>query len=781
MIDNICYLYDSDAIFTISGFIFAIFLCIPFSMPYFLVRHLKGSKKTTWFWLACLVISFAPCFLHAIIFIAPLLISYLVSRYFSQGDYIVKSYVGHQMATEYAEIHTRLMRNGMNPNYQGFFSKGSDAIKEQMAKEAFNEALVIFHNGRPVQGMCVTVDYVSDCHTVEWAIATAADFKKLGLASYIMNVAKCSPRFLCYQLWYALFLNEPMAYAARYGSPISYYMIAKKHPETYPSPNFPTVQDFPNGWRHHYENIRKEMFGIDDQPLNDFATKGAFPDITKFDAKRGNEFTEFYFKLNPMYPENTQTPLALVPINLSNTILVNFYYLMTIKPKAPPTKKMLPYEGKIVAIVDPVSSGADLAKHVVTNGARVIAITTKGCDIDVKPGQNFLDQFIHESIDDTIQRIQIVGQIDAILIGYDTGVTVAEKIASKLGLRGNNPSFDRRNKFIQQEKCRSYGIDAARQVYATSMQEVDEFLSTFNPSPFRAVVKPVDGAGTLSVIRCNSPVEVRNAFLTVQGLHCYGNVCSGALIQEFLAGTEFVVNSVTIDGKHKINGLFYYDRHAAYGSDFVYFGIRAMKLDDLRRGTLIEYALGVLTAMEIQNGGCHLEIMLTQRGPVLVEANCRIAGAAGHVSLMEKLLSGRGQIELYADSMLNPQNFASIPDVPRMKGDAVLGFYHVNKHGVIEGPNEKALTKFENTSSFIIGKYWISEGTIVQKTGGDMDTLLGSCVLYNEDSMQLEKDYQMLHQINGGSSLVIVKEAKTPMHNISIPPLDLTEVGSEGN
>jgi len=671
------------------------------------------------------------------------------------------------MATEYAKYHTQLMRKSMDPGYSGFYSKSTEYIKEHMAKEAFNEGHVIFHGKTPVACTSTTVIEIDGVHALECGVATSPDYKKLNLFNYISTISACSPRFLCYQLW-TRFLNEDMVLAAQYASPISYALIAKRH-EVYPSQAYPTKESFPGQFGAIFDKVLEAMYGIPEEPSTEFSAVGCFPDITKFDAKRGNARTDFYLKsMNPQYPATTQTPLAIVPMTFENFILGNLYRLLIVKPKAPQVAEPMKYEGKLVAIVDPVSSGGYLAKHLMKNGAKVICISTAGCDIDVQPGQAFVDEFMHQSIDATVARIKSFGEIDGVLIGYDTGVTIAEQVAAKMGLRGNKPSFDRRNKFLQQEKCRSFGIDAAKQTFATTMAEVDEFLSTFNPTPFQAIVKPVDGAGTMAVVRCQSPDEVRKAFSDLIGRDCYGNVCKGALIQEFLAGTEHIVNTVTVDGKHKVVGVFQYDKRHAYGSDFVYFGIRAMGDDHPHFVSMIDYALNVLNAMEFDNGAAHLEIMLTSRGPVLVECNCRVAGCGGDVDKCEELLSGRGQIELYADTMLEPSSFASIPDVAKVQGDAVISFYHVNGEGKMEATIQETFSKVKNMSSYVKDKVWLSVGDDVVKTSGDMDTLLGTVVLYNKDSAQLEKDFEMVHEFNAQSLFVKLSTHFEPFEDLEL-------------
>ena len=44
---------------------------------------------------------------------------------------------------------------------------------------------------------------------------------------------------------------------------------------------------------------------------------------------------------------------------------------------------------------------------------------------------------------------------------------------------------------------------------------------------------------------------------------------------------------------------------------------------------MVQYTFGVLDALGIRNGAVHAELKLEARGPVLIEANCRLHGGEG--------------------------------------------------------------------------------------------------------------------------------------------------------
>ena len=121
---------------------------------------------------------------------------------------------------------------------------------------------------------------------------------------------------------------------------------------------------------------------------------------------------------------------------------------------------------------------------------------------------------------DTIAGIRAVGQpILAVLAGAETGVILADQLASRLGVRHCplEKSAARRNKYLMHEACRDAGVRAASQCMATSWAEVETFLAGWTPKPFLAVVKPIDSAGSDDVYKCTSPAEVKTAFDVIYG------------------------------------------------------------------------------------------------------------------------------------------------------------------------------------------------------------------------------------------------------------------------
>ena len=174
-----------------------------------------------------------------------------------------------------------------------------------------------------------------------------------------------------------------------------------------------------------------------------------------------------------------------------------------------------------------------------------------------------------------------------------------------------------------------------------SEQEVRDFwvslVKANGGGPAKCVVKPNESAGSDGVFLCETEEQALTAFNNVHGrFNGLGQLNDGALCQEYLVGTEYVVDGVSRDGVYKVTAIWEYDKRFANGANFVYFGMRLRPSVGEREKALVAYSAEVLKALHIVQGPSHMEVILTPTGPCLVEVGSRCHG--GEVSL-ESLMS----------------------------------------------------------------------------------------------------------------------------------------------
>lgn len=188
-----------------------------------------------------------------------------------------------------------------------------------------------------------------------------------------------------------------------------------------------------------------------------------------------------------------------------------------------------------------------------------------------------------------------------------------------------------------------------------------------------AVVRPADDAGPGQEYFCRNAAEVHAAVAAVLGGPgagatpsrsapdaAFGGGRRTALVQELLAGPEFSVDTVAADGVRLVVETWRHtELRTPSGAPLADFDEpadpRAAEI-----GALHGYVLRALDALGIRNGPAHSRVVLSPRGPVLLDPG---PGPADGVLpwVAEKFL-GYSHIGLYAASIMTPR------DLPRHAG-----------------------------------------------------------------------------------------------------------------
>jgi len=444
------------------------------------------------------------------------------------------------------------------------------------------------------------------------------------------------------------------------------------------------------------------------------------------------------------------------------------------KASKPPTE----HAPAAVVVVDPCSSGSVFANELHTRGVPLVCVWSDVCTDElisahVREGMRvpFLSTVRHTCPADlpaTLDALRRVGTpIGDVIVGCETGVLLADLLAEELGVRGNGTSKSnlRRNKWFQTEAVRAAGLNACGQKLATCREDVESFLSSNEfPTPFKAVVKPVEGAGSDGVFICDSPDAVRDAFKALEGTkNALGLENYSVLLQEYLSGEEYVVDTVSRDGEHKCVALWVYDKRLFNGSPICYYGMRL--IEDVATNPLaqdiIRYVLSVLTPLGIMNGAVHAEVKATPRGPVLVEANCRLHGADGQWDPVCRRCLGYSQITALADAYLDPASFARLPSLPiNMKGSGACIDVRSTVEGTFTRFNEEGLRRIRELPSYISEVLDIKPGDKIRLTV-DALTIAGGIQIANTDGAQMEKDYNLIQEVIGDGLFEVAQEHAT--------------------
>ncbi len=291
------------------------------------------------------------------------------------------------------------------------------------------------------------------------------------------------------------------------------------------------------------------------------------------------------------------------------------------------------HHSKRVVIVDGYSTGRELVRELAGRGAtcmhlrsteRVPSLMSKSFDI----GAYHEDLGYLGSVDAALGRLPEIHP-DAVVAGSEWGVTYAEFVAEGLGLPTNRIETvtARRNKFNMIEAVRAHGLRAAEQASVESAEEAHHWVERHGRWP--VVVKPMLSAGSDGVVICNDHDDIDLAFSQAlfreNLLGCFNE---RLLVQSYLSGPQFIVNTVSHNGRHCVTDAWHYSYRTVRGGSIAAGSMELLDPKLPANRALIDYTLEVLPALGIENGAAHSELRWTPEGPVLIETGARLMGGA---------------------------------------------------------------------------------------------------------------------------------------------------------
>ncbi|OQR85326.1 hypothetical protein ACHHYP_11933 [Achlya hypogyna] len=442
-----------------------------------------------------------------------------------------------------------------------------------------------------------------------------------------------------------------------------------------------------------------------------------------------------------------------------------------------------------IVVVDPFSTGMVLAKEVMKRDYVCIALYSDTLVV-MKPliayiTEDIRSQFTAEiyhngadkstaALDATIAALKHVGvTIIGVIPGAETGVCLADRLSDRMGLPTNGAvgTEARRNKYLMGEKIRAAGLRAVKQCSATTWPEIVDFIEhDLKPEPFEVIVKPVESAGSDDVTLCRSLDEVKAAFGNIQGKINHLGLRNGStLVQEYLVGTEYVVDTVSRNGVHKVVAVWEYDKRAVNGAPFVYYGVLLREASGPVVLALINYILKVLDTLHIRHGPGHAEVKFVKGEPCLVEIGARCHGGEGTYIPIVTPCIGYNQVGVTLDSYFDPAAFDALPPIPAaLKAHGCEAMLVAYETGIVQAL--PGLVEIGTMPSYISQSFHAKIGSSIVPTRDMFDTP-GSILLVHESKAVLDADYARIRELEHSGLYTIV-----PNPPVELPPLEVVVV-----
>lgn len=397
-----------------------------------------------------------------------------------------------------------------------------------------------------------------------------------------------------------------------------------------------------------------------------------------------------------------------------------------------------------VVVVDGFSSGKFVAKRLNEEGCLLMHVASSGS----------LDRYYYKGFDQTLYN-QMIVNIDLaatmvnverfepqfIISGAETGVLLADQLNERLQLPYRN-DFDkthaRRNKYEMIQCITQAQLPAARQFLASTWDLAQGWINTHGRFP--VVIKPLESAGADGVFVCEDmhacEIAVKKLLGTTNRLSIPN---TQVLIQEYLAGLEYVVNMVSLDGQQLVTEVVRYQKQRTQGGGILYDIDELIGPDSAVYSVLVDYTRAVVRCLGIHNGPSHAEVMFTEDGPKLVEIAARTDGILR--PNVSRQTTGLGQIDAVVLSIVEPEDFTQRL-VKRGNYQLLQHTYNVGLINRLEGYfyKDQFLSELLKLESFSEAAFYVENDEHIGATQ-DVFSQPGTVYLVHADRAVIAADY----------------------------------------
>lgn len=397
----------------------------------------------------------------------------------------------------------------------------------------------------------------------------------------------------------------------------------------------------------------------------------------------------------------------------------------------------------VVALVDAYGSGRHLRDAFARLGADLVHVSSTPEPLPSlrPPGLDaYRNALVCTDPVRTARELAALGTV-AVVAGQEPGVPLADVLSELLDLptNGSAQSAARRDKYVMIEAVRKAGLRCAEQLRSDRVELIVDWAERLGDYP--VVVKPLAASGAEGVSICADAGEVRQAAAAILGTRTmYGQANTEALVQSFLAGTEYIVDTVSCRGRRYTSGVWRYDKRRR-GTRKIYHSIVLVPPDDPVVGALAPYVHDVLDAVGVRFGPAHAEVITTPDGPALVEIGARCNGVL--LPAFDDACLDANQAQASALAYLRPAEFLT-RFAGRTYGKRRDGFVYLmdtDLDGTVARLDDDALAGLAGVNSVRALDVKVRPGGRIRPTV-DLPSSPLAVYLANESGADLDRDYR---------------------------------------
>lgn len=238
-------------------------------------------------------------------------------------------------------------------------------------------------------------------------------------------------------------------------------------------------------------------------------------------------------------------------------------------------------------------------------------------------GIQYADEFFNASTmdEEAVLAAALQFKPDGIMtLATDMPMRGVARVAEKLGLPGI--SYDTAVKATDKfEMIKAFKTHDVASPWFFTVDNLDELQALESQLSYPCIMKPTDNAGSHGVVLAKCFDDLLREYEYSHESARHGKV----IIEEFLQGDEVSVEVMVVEGK--VNILQITDKLTTGAPHFVEMGHSQPSRHPLETQKAIkELATKACKSVGINQGPAHVEMMVTARGPVMIELGARMGG-----------------------------------------------------------------------------------------------------------------------------------------------------------
>lgn len=305
----------------------------------------------------------------------------------------------------------------------------------------------------------------------------------------------------------------------------------------------------------------------------------------------------------------------------------------------------------VVVLINPLHTGSGFKTWFHHAGIKYRSVYT----FDQAQLQRFQKNFLHEfenavivqTVDEALESLNGERAI-AVIPATEPSVPFADRLASRLGLAGNpiKTSMARRDKREMRELAGKRGVPIPR----FELAELAHVEARLEQWAFPCVVKHRAGAGSNGVIILARRETAGEAIRNLPQTDTFGNPVNEVLIEDYIGGSEYAVNTLSVDGTHRLIDVWEYRPQPDRMASHPYWNLVQLAQEDPKLLQLWDAVQKMLDALDVRFGASHVEVKMVDQQIYLIELGNRLPGA--HITDVWHWFQGINPYQITLDAYL---------------------------------------------------------------------------------------------------------------------------------